>query len=385
MQSQPRINVNRPHFHIGGIPVRIEPAFLIVIAILGIDPYDLRPFRIVSWVIVVTVSVMLHELGHAIAFKIFGLDPRISLYGMGGLTSAEGVMSSGRHIVVSLAGPLSALVILGLPTWWLSAGGDFSGDTRLVLSQLLWVNIGWSLLNLMPVLPLDGGHVLEAVLEIVTGGSGRRPARIVSVVVAAGLGLWALQSGLMFGAVLAAMFAGVNVSQLATDKESELTERLETAQRALLHHMPDEAAIIVDEVLGKKPSGATLRWAAEMAGWVRLWQGDLSGAAAVVDRYAHAGKPSTTFVAAEALAAGRIDEGVAVMAWAFINDPTGPAKILGAVAAAGINRADAVAREMMATGGNEGVEATRLFAALLNYAGYHADAQRVNKILHTQR
>lgn len=370
----------RPHFHIGRIPVRIEPAFIVVIAILGLDPYDLRPVRIFSWLAVVTVSVLVHELGHAVAFRAYGLSPRITLQGFGGLTSAEGALSPGRHILVSLAGPLGALVLLGLSSWWLKSTGDYSGDAALVLGQIMWVNIGWSLLNLMPILPLDGGHVVESVLEIAIGGRGRRIARIISVAVAGVVGVLAIGSGLMFGALLAAMFLGMNLTELSKVKAVEAARSLEDAQRALLDHRPAEADAIIDRVMAKKPSGSTLRWAAELSAWSRLWQGDSSGATKILERYSHAGAPSACFRAAEALVAGRIDEGVSVMAWAFMNDPNGPAKSLGAVAAAGVDQAEAVATELMLIGGTGGTEAARLLAALLDYAGYHVVAARVSEI-----
>lgn len=371
----------RPQFRVGGIPVRIEPAFIVVITVLGLDPYDLRPLRLVSWLIVVTVSVLVHELGHAIAFRAFGLRPTITLHGFGGLTSASGVMSAGRNIVVSLAGPLCALITLGAPAWWLVSSGRYSGDARIVLGQVLWVNIGWSLLNLLPILPLDGGHVVESILEIFTRGRGRRAARIASVVVAAAVGLWAIRGGMMFGALLAAMFIGINVTELSRLKTAQMVERLESAQRALLAHRPGDAATLVDGVLASRPSGPTLRWAAELAGWSRLWQGDLPGASVITERYAHAGAPSASYRAAEALAAGRIDEGVAVMAWAFLHDENAPAKSLGAVAAAGVDQAEAVARELLVVGGDAGVESTRLLATLLDHTGYHDTATRIGEII----
>src|SRR3954464_14722355 len=104
-----------PHFTWAGIPGRVEPVFFVIIVILGFNPNDPRPILLVSWVAIAFVSILLHELGHAIAFRLFGINPSITLYGMGGLTSGQGRLTPVESIAVSLAGPLSALFLLGLP------------------------------------------------------------------------------------------------------------------------------------------------------------------------------------------------------------------------------------------------------------------------------
>jgi len=168
----------RPAFTVAGIPVTIHPAFFAVILVLGLV-YLATPVYLFTWVAIATVSILLHEFGHAIAFRIFGLRPSVSLVGFGGLTSAEGPDGSTddftpvRHIIVSLAGPLSALILLGLPALliaeangfdpWTSLGMRRSLDpAEIILGQIVYINVGWSLLNLLPVLPLDGGRAMAA-------------------------------------------------------------------------------------------------------------------------------------------------------------------------------------------------------------------------------
>ena len=67
-----------------------------------------------------------------------------------------------------------------------------AGDASVILRQVIWINVGWSILNLIPVLPLDGGQVFLDVCDIGTGGRGRRAAEIVSVVVAGVLAVLAI-------------------------------------------------------------------------------------------------------------------------------------------------------------------------------------------------
>lgn len=372
---------SRPQFALAGIPVRVEPTFFVVIALLGINPLDPDPLFIGSWIVIAFVSILVHELGHAVAFRVYGIRPSITLHGFGGLTSGSGELSPARHIVVSLAGPLSALALLGLPALWLERSGLLSSvDARTIVAQVVWINIGWSLLNLLPILPLDGGQVFAAVADLVTGGRGRRSAEVVSIGLAGIIAVWALREGFVFGAMLAGMFAVMNVSSLSRARAEELGAKLHQAHRMLLAHRPDEAEQVVAEVLAARPSGATLAWAAELCAWARLWRGDLVGADELLRRYTHAGGPSHCYRAAEALAAGRTSEGVALMAWALANEPAGPAKSLGAVAAAGSGQALAVAREL-ALIGPQGVEAAGLLRQLLDHAGYRADAAAVGELL----
>src|SRR5262245_9258768 len=77
-----------------GIPVSVKPTFFLVMALLGYNQRQ-EPAMLIAWVAVVFVSVLLHELGHALTAKAFGGVPAIELYGLGGLTrwSAEPPLS----------------------------------------------------------------------------------------------------------------------------------------------------------------------------------------------------------------------------------------------------------------------------------------------------
>lgn len=371
----------RSHFSVAGIPVRVEPAFFVIIAILGYNPYRPSLTGVLWWIAIAFVSILVHELGHAVAFRIYGVRPAITLHGLGGLTTGTGELTPVRHIIISLAGPLSALLLLGVPSVVLAASGvATSVEARDAVQAAVWINVGWSLLNLLPILPLDGGQVFSSVVDLGTKGKATRIPEVVSIVVAAGLAIWALSAGLLFGALVAVMFIGINLSSLSGRKRAELGDELHDAHRLLLAHRPAEAEARVRRVLERRPSGEALRWSSELLGWTRLWQGDLAGAEQAVTRYAHAGLPSASFRGAQALAAGRVPEGVALLAWALANEPPGPAKSLGAVAAAGSGQALAVAHEVVLLG-DRGPEGVRLLAQLLDYAGYRPEAAAVGGLL----
>lgn len=205
-----------------GIPLRIDPSFLFVVVVLAAGRLD-EPALLVSWAVVVFVSVLLHELGHALAGRLFGLSPSIMLYGMGGLTywDAGRALTPLRTIAVSLAGPLAGFA-LGAAVLGASVAafgglpGAEDGFAGQVVADLLWVNIGWGALNLLPILPLDGGNVMREVLNVATRGRGDIAARVVSLVLSGVAAFLALRFGMLWGGVLALFFAYQNGSDLYT-------------------------------------------------------------------------------------------------------------------------------------------------------------------------
>ncbi len=363
---------------LAGVPVRFEPAFFVIILLLGLPQ---SPAFVASWVAIATVSILVHEMGHAVAFRAYGLTSSVVLHGFGGLTTAEGALSPSGRIVTSLAGPLSALVLLGLPAVVLeSSGAAPTGAAAVVLSQVVWINVGWSLLNLLPVLPLDGGHVFLAVCDMTTKGRGRRVAEILSVGVAGAVGLWAYREGFVFGAVLALGLAAMNLGQLRKVRQDELLDELDTAHRALLDGRASDARTILDRVRGARPGGPVRTWLCELEVWCALLSGSPVAAppppAAAADD-----QPADTAVrAAEALVAGRRDEGVALAAWTFAHGTPAPPKSLLAVVVADTGTARDVASEL-ALMGEPGTRGAELLCDLLVHLGRGIAAAEVRSTI----
>jgi len=214
----PASDTTRPglRFTLFGFPIHIDTTFFLIIGLFGLGGrFDLA--RLLVWIGVATLSVLVHELGHAFAARPLGSRPSIQLYGMGGVTSftPRRPMSRLQSIGVSLAGPMA-----GLATWLIVSMvsdrfGPIDNDTvRYGVAIAIWVNLAWSALNLLPVLPLDGGHVLE---NLIPGDPALRRHRAawVSVVVgaAAALVLWR-GFNLVFGGMLFGFLALSNWQQV---------------------------------------------------------------------------------------------------------------------------------------------------------------------------
>src|SRR3546814_11442673 len=76
----------RAHFKIAGIPVRVEPVFFVIAALFGLRYIDIGVEIVLIWVATTFVSILVHEMGHGIALKVFGQPSAIVLHGFGGVT-----------------------------------------------------------------------------------------------------------------------------------------------------------------------------------------------------------------------------------------------------------------------------------------------------------
>jgi Zn-dependent protease len=226
-------------FKLGTIPVRVHGSFFIMTLVLGASG-SREPASIAIWIAVVALSVLLHELGHALMGKAFGLLPAIDLHGMGGTTSwPQGKdVSYGKRILISLAGPAVGIAIGTSLFVALIVGGKPENPLALLaLEDLVWVNGFWAILNLIPMLPLDGGNVMAHTLNALMRGKGDRTARIVSLVVAIAVGAFALFNRYTYGAILCALFAFQNGRMLVVasrlEKDAPLRDAMEQALRDL--------------------------------------------------------------------------------------------------------------------------------------------------------
>ena len=165
-----------------GIPVYISPYWFIVAGVfILIYANDLaatlqgatRFVVAAAFVILLYVSVLIHELSHCVVARGYGLPVRrILLYPLGGFSEIEREpQTPGREFLVSAAGPALSLVLAaaGYGLMRVVPPGTIAGT---LVSQLRWASLVVGIFNLLPGLPLDGGRMLRAVIWKLTG----RPA-----------------------------------------------------------------------------------------------------------------------------------------------------------------------------------------------------------------
>ena len=187
------------HFSLLGIPVRIHPFFWLVGLMLGMNSRNAQGMLV--WVAVLFVAILFHELGHAFAFRVYGMRPRIVLYGLGGLTSpGDSYGNSARrlgtmqNIFISAAGPgagflLAAVIIGALRLTNYHIASELFAD---FVNGLLYFCIIWGIVNLLPVYPLDGGQIAREILLYFSARNGIRQSLMLSVFTATLLAVYGL-------------------------------------------------------------------------------------------------------------------------------------------------------------------------------------------------
>lgn len=157
-------------FSLGGIPVLIHPLFWLTAFLFGGGLRMEGPgawIPIFVWTVAMFVSVLAHEMGHALSARWFGGSPTVALHGLGGLT-VLGLRGAGRweQIFISAAGPAVGLLLAGvvLALYFVTRGVSPVLDAW--INDMLWINIAWSLFNLLPILPMDGGQILRDLVGV---------------------------------------------------------------------------------------------------------------------------------------------------------------------------------------------------------------------------
>src|SRR5215471_20493339 len=165
-------------FDVGGTAVRIHLTFFLLLAWIAAIHWSRggAPEAVdgVLFIIALFACVVLHEFGHIVAARRYGIrTPDVTLLPIGGVASLERMPEKpGQEIVVALAGPAVNLVIAFVLIVLLGARFDLSQMAQLEQAQstlagrVAAANIALLLFNLIPAFPMDGGRVLRALLAI---------------------------------------------------------------------------------------------------------------------------------------------------------------------------------------------------------------------------
>jgi stage IV sporulation protein FB len=189
-----------------GIPVRVHATFLLIVAFVAWSAAAAGqsiPANLLL-VLLLFVCVVLHELGHALMARRFGVRTReIVLYPIGGIARLENIPGGRAEILIALAGPAVNLVLFlvlvagfgaALPAGF--ADGQTLSPGASLLGNLAVANLWLFLFNLIPAFPMDGGRVLRAALSLRLGEArATRVAAGVAQVVALGFGAVGLFTG----------------------------------------------------------------------------------------------------------------------------------------------------------------------------------------------
>lgn len=223
---------------VAGIRIQVHATFLLLVAWVAwiywqLDPTIASVRDGVLFILVVFGIVVLHELSHSFAAKLFGIGTTdITLLPIGGVSRLERQPEKPhQELIVALAGPalnlvLAAVCLLVL----LLRSPDLPGAATQALAgasfvaDLLWVNVALAVFNLLPAFPMDGGRALRALLAMVTD---RARATRVAAGLGKGLALVFVMIGVLWNPILAIIGVFVWLGATAEGATAEAAQAME--------------------------------------------------------------------------------------------------------------------------------------------------------------
>lgn len=231
------------------IPIHIHPFFWLLTFFIGWINAGTGVGMLI-WVPVIFISILIHEYGHALTALAFGQEAEISLIALGGLTSRKGEnISKWQDFVVILNGPLAgfALCLLAFKIEPL-INAEKHPLVAYAFNVCFYVNLFWNILNLLPILPLDGGQLMRVIFEGLFGIKGLKFSLLLSVGLGTIAGLILFLSQAIFAGAIFLMLAFESYRAWADlrhvtpqDSDHRLQDILKEAQNDLHEGRENEA------------------------------------------------------------------------------------------------------------------------------------------------
>lgn len=233
------------------IPIRIRPLFWLLALFIG----WLATFSLMGTILAVVVifySVLIHEFGHALTAMAFQQKVRIELAAFGGFTYREGrKLKLWEEFLVVLNGPLAGL-LLAIVAYLIYKNFEVTNSSILfMLKFTALANFFWTVTNLIPLLPLDGGHLLSIVLEAIFGFKGIKMAILIGLIIGVSLTIFffvigAFLIGALFFILTFESFRSFKYYRLMNEKDQD-----ENYQTLLKNAEADMAEGHVEKALEK--------------------------------------------------------------------------------------------------------------------------------------
>ena len=223
---------NDVSFNLFGFPTVIQPFFWLIAAVItavSLGPIDNMPFWIAKMLLGmagVLLAILVHELGHAFVFRhVFHTPCAIVLHSFGGMAipmqpyarhyGFRGMISNG---FLSFAGPLAGFMLAFVIIMLLQViPDDDKPMSSLFTFFLQWtatISIIWGIFNLLPIYPMDGGHIAREMFVYFFQRRGIDYSLVISMLFASLLAILALRYHAFFIAVILAYFAYQNYQEL---------------------------------------------------------------------------------------------------------------------------------------------------------------------------
>lgn len=254
----------------GKIPISIHPLFWLVALFIGwMSSFTFSGTLIALGVVV--ISVLLHEFGHALTASLFGQKTRIELAAFGGFTYRQGrKLKLWEEFFVVLNGPLVGFILFLIASFILEHIKTENTYILFFLKFTALANLFWTVLNLIPVLPLDGGHLLSIILEAIFGFKGIKMAVIIGLILAVGSAIFFFVIGAFIIGALFLIFSFESFRSLRyykifkeKDRDDKLQDKMKKAETHLQIGEDDKSLALLNEVREEAKEGILYTLATE--------------------------------------------------------------------------------------------------------------------------
>jgi Zn-dependent protease len=233
------------------IPVVIHPVFFIMAVLIGwLNSQSV--LGTIIWTSVIFISVLVHEFGHALTALLFGQRARIDLVALGGLTQRSGrTLKLWQEFIIVLNGPFAGLLLcIAAYMIKLSLGHSLSLPPVMTyaLNITIYANLFWTIINLLPVLPLDGGRLMGIICEAIFGFKGIKIGIFISFLFSVLLAIFFFIIQSLFAGCLFLLFAFESyrtwrstMSLTVQDQDMHIQDLLKQAEMNLRNGRHEEA------------------------------------------------------------------------------------------------------------------------------------------------
>lgn len=203
-------------FSLAGIPISFSPWFLLLVYFA---------FQITSTtqaavilILAATLSILVHELGHAFMARRYGLRPQVVIHGLGGFCAYERAQRDRDDAWIVASGPLAGFALGGVAfaLGWVIPTGDTYSPLMLLRDHVVFMCMVWNTFNLIPAWPLDGGQLLRlGLLKAFETRNALRATHVVGIVLFVTLAILALRfTAMLVLPAIAAYMAYMNFAVL---------------------------------------------------------------------------------------------------------------------------------------------------------------------------
>lgn len=264
----------------GRIPISIHPFFWVLAGLIGWINSGGAILWMFIWIGIIFFSVLIHEFGHALTSVLFKQKARIQLIAMGGVTTFDGPkLKFWQQFFIVLNGPLFGFLLFLCAFFLLKF--QWAPLPTAILKMTERANLFWTVVNLLPVIPLDGGQLLRIVLEANFGIKGFK----ASMLIGAGLSLLFAFAFFMVQMFLAGAFFFIFAfqsfelwrhSRYATvlDRDEETKKIFYLGELAFREERIKEAKEAFDKVLAKTKRGVLASTSRQYLALIKLKEGE---------------------------------------------------------------------------------------------------------------